>query len=346
VLLDALSWGVAVGAYLILARHAFVERRTWIAVVGPLLALTGSFLLATLYLVRSEQRVRSFVRSVLGRYISPAVEREVTRNLALMGAERRQASVLVSDVEGFTAMAEKLSPDRVVQWISEYFTAMTAIVQEQEGHVDKYIGDTLVAFWGAPVRSDRHAALACDAALEMQQELFDRRAEWRSRYGNSLNCRIGVHTGDVVVGDMGAELKSNYTVLGEPVSLAGVLEGLNKSMGTAILVSERTVNEAGRAFVFRDVDLIRVSRLTEPVRIYELVGRADALSPGRSNQLAPFARALKAYRERRFEEAQTLFEECRRLEDPAADAYLERCRAYAAAPPGPLWDGVYERRGG
>jgi adenylate cyclase len=206
-----------------------------------------------------------------------------------------------------------------------------------------YVGDRIIALWGAPTRTDRHAQLACESALQMRNAVFKRQVEWERRFGHPLRVHMGLATGEVAVGDMGSDLKSNYTVIGASVELAGRLEAANRAFGTSILVADSTVQRAGPKLLFREIDRIRVEGQAEPLRLHELLGEGGAMPRGRARQVEPFARALDAYHRQRFSEAAALFERCQELSDPTAAIYLERCRAYLRVPPPPEWDGVYER---
>jgi adenylate cyclase len=343
---------VVLGAgHVLVARHLFVERGLWVAVAGPLLAMGATFALTTLYALRTERQFGDVLTSALGRYISPDVLRRVRRDVSLLKPERRVMTVFFSDLEGFTRVAEQLPPASTVRLLNEYLDAMTQAVRETGGQVDKYMGDGLMAFWGAPVRDPRHAASACEAALRMREALQQRGPEWERRFGCKLVFRAGVNTGAVLVGDMGSQVKSAYTVLGEAVNLAARLEREGRAYGTLLLVGEETARQAGEAYLFREVDRVRAGERAEPLRVLELLGRREGAAPeGLQAWLAEWERALGAYHMRDFRGAMARFEACRTSgpggEDSASALYLRRCEALLAAPPEEGWDGVFSARAG
>jgi adenylate cyclase len=319
-----------------------MEQQLWVAVAGPLAAMLLTFAATTLYAFRTERELRDFVHSALGRYVSPEVARLVTRDLTLMRPERRPVTVYFSDIEGFTRQSEQMEPEQLVQMLNEYLTEMTAAVRSTGGQVDKYIGDAVMAFWGAPVRTDRHAHLACEAALKMRAALLQRQPEWEKTYGHRIQFRAGINSGEVVVGDMGSNLKSNYTVMGDAVNLASRLEGANKAYGTYVLVGESTAQLAADAYVFREVDRVRVKGKTVPTRVHELLGRHGEIPERVREQMALYEQALTAWHQRRFADARDLFEKCEKeYEDPVSAVYARRCVKYVETPPPEDWDGVY-----
>jgi len=212
--------------------------------------------------------------------------------------------------------------------------------------VDKYIGDAVMAFWGAPVRTERHSHLACEAALKVREALMERNAYWEKTYGQRLQCRIGVDSGEVLVGGMGSDLESKYSVMGEVVKHCMYLEGLNRAYGTFVLVGDASAKLAQDSFVFREVDRVRVKRRADPLRIHELVGRKGEISPQTQEQLALYEQALTAYHQRRFDEALALFSRgAESFQDTVAGVYAERCRKFAQAAPPEDWDGVFASEG-
>ncbi|NMO18486.1 adenylate/guanylate cyclase domain-containing protein [Pyxidicoccus fallax] len=334
---------VAAGAgYAAAAAYVFIEQHLWIAMAGPLLAMVGAFGVTILYAFSTEREVRDFVHNALGRYVSPEVARLVTRDLNLMRPERRNMSVYICDIEGFTRLSEGMAPEQLVGLFNEYLTEMTAVVRSTAGQVDKYIGDSVMAFWGAPVRTDRHAHLACEAALKLRAALASRQDAWEKKYGRRLSFRAGIDTGEVVVGDMGSELKSNYTVLGDAVGLAARLESINKVYGTYVLVGDATAKLASDVYVFRVVDQVRLKGRPQPVRVHELVGRRGEITPRAQEQLSLYEQGLTAYHQRRFAEAHAAFERVATdFQDSVAAVYVARCARFLVTPPPADWDGVH-----
>ncbi|RKH55842.1 adenylate/guanylate cyclase domain-containing protein, partial [Corallococcus aberystwythensis] len=323
------------------AGYVFVHDKLWIAVAGPLWSGGLAFLVTTLYAFRTEQDVREFVHSALGRYVSPEVARLVARDVSLMKPERRQMTVYLCDIEGFTRLSQALPPEQLVPLLNTFLTEMTAVVRATVGQVDKYIGDSVMAFWGAPVRTDRHAHLACEAALKLQAALAQKQPLWEKQFGHRLSVKAGIDTGDLLVGDMGSELKSHYTVMGEAVSLAGRLEAANKEYGTQVLVGQATAQLASDAYVFREVDRVLLKDRPQPVRVHELLGRRGEFSPEKQAGMALYEKALIAYYGRDFLVAQELFRRCTvEHGDTVARVYVQRCQRLIQTPPPADWDGV------
>jgi adenylate cyclase len=188
-----------------------------------------------------------------------------------LGGEKRELTVLFSDIRGFTTLSESMAPEDLVKLMNEYFTVMTGKVFEQRGSLDKYIGDAIMAMFGAPVAEPRHASYACRAAIEMVRALQPLRESWRARGIPGLDIGVGINTGQMVVGNMGSASRFNYTVVGDPVNLASRIEHLNKEYGTSILVSEYTYEPVKDEFrAAREVDMVRVRGRAQPVRLYEL----------------------------------------------------------------------------
>ncbi|HZI13075.1 MAG TPA: adenylate/guanylate cyclase domain-containing protein [Myxococcus sp.] len=333
----------AAGAgYTAAAAWFFIQQRLWVAMAGPLMAMVGAFVVTILYAFSTERQIRDFVHNALGRYVSPEVAKLVARDLSLMRPERRQMTVYVCDIEGFTRLAEGLPPEQLVGLFNAYFTELTAVVRSTAGQLDKYIGDAVMAFWGAPVRTDRHAHLACEAALKMRAAVTEKQAAWEKKYGRRLGIRAGIDTGELVVGDMGTELKSNYTVLGDSVSLAARLESLNKLYGTYVLVGDASAKLAADAYVFRVVDQVRIKGRAQPVRLHELLARRGEITPRLQEQLALYEQALTAYHQRHFPEAHLLFQRAStEYQDPVAAVYVVRCARFIGTPPPADWDGVH-----
>jgi adenylate cyclase len=341
-----LAWVVTIGGVAALhglaARQLFIAEQRWVAMASPLLACALTFLAAQGYARTLERGFRDFVGRALGGAVKADVFARVERDLALMRPERRLLTVYFSDIEGFTAVAQEREPAEVVKVLQSYLNEMTGVVIESGGHVDKYLGDGLMAFWGAPVDLDDQVVKACGAALEMQARFEAKRPELEKKVGRSLVLRAGIETGPTVVGEMGTMHRVNYTVMGEPVATAFRLEAIAKRYGSRVLVAKPVVDAAAGAFLFRTVDRLRVGRLAEPLEVFELVGRVEEkanLGP----RLERHEAAMKAWRERRFGEALEAFQTlAKESEDALVDRYVARCERCVKAAPPEAWDGVYD----
>ena len=319
----------------------------WLWTVAPLLAVGLASGGAAAVLWADEARERARIRGMFQQYVPPAVVRELIRRpeLLALGGEERVATVLFSDVRGFSAVAERMAPAELVALLNEYLTAMTDVVVEHGGIVDKYVGDCLMAEFGVPVPLDDHAVRACRAALRMRDALRRLRGEWRARGVPALHARTGINTGAVLVGNLGSHRMMDYTCMGDHVNLASRLEGLNREYGTEIVVSEFTWREVQAHFIGREIDCVRVLGRGEPVHLHELVAaREDGVDADTAALLDGFAQALALYRERRYGQALDAFQALveRYPDDGPAAVYLERCRQHAAAPPPAEWDGAHQ----
>ncbi|MCU0697828.1 MAG: CHASE2 domain-containing protein, partial [Myxococcaceae bacterium] len=342
-----LAWVVTIAGVAALhglaARQLFIAEQRWVAMAAPVLACALTFLAAQGYARTLERGFRDFIGRALGGAVKADVFARVERDLALMRPERRLLTVYFSDIEGFTAVAQERDPAEVVKVLQAYLNEMTGVVIDSGGHVDKYLGDGLMAFWGAPVDLDDQVLKACEAALEMQARFEARRPELEKQVGRSLVLRAGIETGPTVVGEMGTIHRVNYTVMGEPVATAFRLEAIAKRYGSRVLVAQPVVDAANDEFLFRRIDRLRLGRLAEPLEVYELIGRAvdrERLGP----RLERHEVAMKAWRERRFAEALELFKAlAAEADDALVDRYVARCERCVVTPPPESWDGVYDQ---
>jgi len=252
--------------------------------------------------------------------------------------------VLFSDIAGFTTFSEKLPPEELVLVLNEYLSAMTEIVFKNDGTLDKYEGDAVMAFWGAPVELDNNALHACNAALEMQEKLVEIREKWRAEGKPNVQVRIGLNTGEMVVGNMGGIGKFDYTVIGDSVNLGSRLEGANKQYGTYIMASERTQELVKDYFVFRELDLLVVKGKTMPIKVFELLGRKDDSVPAiKISAVEQYLGGLELYRRKQFAEAIKKFNEALVIDptDSPSSLYIERSQVYLDTPPPDDWNGVF-----
>ena len=329
------SAALGIAAYLVWARHLFLGEARVAATGGPLLAFGLTFLLTTAYALRTEQKMRDFVYGTLGRYVSPETAEQVFRNVDLMRPQRFQVTLAYADIDGFGALCQRLAPDPLVGLLNAYFTELTTLVRQTGGHVE-YVGDALIAFWGAPVRLERHAQVACRTALAVRDALERLQPQWELRFGTAARCRLALHTGEVVAGDIGSAHKSHYSVLGEAVSVCARLEAANRLYGTHVLASAETVRQAGSGFVFRVLESLPLGGAPEAV--HELVSKRGEVPAALSEILAGWEAARARYLARDFQGALAWFER-HAAADPPSAAYAERCRSFLARPPPPGWDG-------
>ncbi|MFE8597662.1 adenylate/guanylate cyclase domain-containing protein [Archangium violaceum] len=283
-------------------------------------------------------RQRDQIHGLFKRYLNPQVVDELIRNpeKAAPGGERRELTVLFSDLVGFTSMSEEMSPEALVDVLNGYFERATEVLGEHGATLDKFIGDAIMCFWNAPLPQEDHAARACLTALRLVAVVDKLAPELEARGVSRLDCRIGLNTGPGVVGNIGSRAAQDYTVIGDTVNLASRLEGAAKVYGTRILVSEETVLAARGTVLARELDLLRVKGRQLPVRVYELVDVAGAPPPA---HLARFAEGLALYRARRFTEARERF--LSSPEDPPSRVFAARCEALSLQPLPEDWDGVF-----
>jgi adenylate cyclase len=340
----ALCSVLALAVY-VLASSYFFDEHVVLNLIYPPLALLLTYTGVVFYRVIFEQGQARALRGVLGQYLSPSVVAHVTRDPSSLklGGDQREMTVMFSDLRGFTTFSESLDPETLVHLLNEYLTIMSDVVFKYEGTIDKYMGDAIMAFWGAPQHQPDHATLACKAALEMVAALEDLNARWVAEGRPPLAMGIGINTGIMKVGNMGSNSRFDYTVLGDSVNLASRLEGLNKEYGTTLIVSRATLDETGGIFHARFLDLVAVKGKKEPAEVFEILD-ADRL-PGihAGPALRAYDEGIELYRERDWLGAAAKFQEALRLspDDGPSAVYLKRCEDLLHDPPPVDWDGVY-----
>jgi adenylate cyclase len=334
---------------LVLIDYGAFLRGWWLNFSVPALTLGSNVLLVSLYRALVEEKEKRRIRTAFGQYLSPEVIRRLLRNPKLVEPKKTEITVMFSDIRGFTTISENLDAQDLALFLNQYLSDMTGLVFEYQGTLDKYIGDAVMAFWGAPFEVDDHALSACNSALKMMQRVREMQTVWKAQGKPQLDIGIGLNSGVASVGNMGSALRYGYTALGDTVNLSSRLEGLNKDYGTHIIVNETTYTATQKAeFVYRELDLIRVKGKTHPVMIYELIGRAGEESAYGSFadlqlRLDQFSRGRNLYRARRWEEAQQVFQIMidKWPDDGPARTYWKRCQEYLFDEPPSGWDGVF-----
>jgi adenylate cyclase len=332
-----------VAAYLIGSQVLFSRTGTLLAMVYPGLTIVLGYVAVGLQHYITVDREKRHNRRMLDLYLSPALSHYVSEHpdMLKLGGEKLDRSVLFSDVKSFTVIAEQLKPEQLVELLNYYLGEMTDIVFAHDGMLDKYIGDGVMAVWGAPVPQADHALRACRAALKMLERMPALNAHCAERGWPELHIRIGLSSGPMVFGNMGWHGHLSLTVMGDPVNLGARLEGVNKLYGTTVIASEATVQAAGDQITTRELDLVRVRGKAETVRIFEILG-AESDRSRWEELIEQFTAGLAAYRARNWDAAIAAFHRAGRAHphDGPTKLYLRRCHHHQRTPPSPDWDGV------
>ena len=318
-----------------------------INIVIPLLFVLTLFIVLTFYKYFTEERKKRELKGTFEKYVSPSIVAEILAdpsNIEL-GGKKMELTVMFSDVRGFTTISEKLDPRALSDLLNSYLTPMTSLVFENKGTLDKYMGDAIMAFWGAPIHFEDHAKWACRCALQSIVKLRELQKDWVSKGLPEIDIGIGLNTGEMSVGNMGSLTVRSYTIMGDAVNLGSRLEGINKQYGTRIIVSEFTQRAAGDIFITREMDWVKVKGKKLPVRIFELMGEGT-LSAQTAEVLKNWTEAFTAYHEKKFSESLEKFKTVLSLSpnDEPSKLYIERCEDYLAEPPAEDWDGVFEMK--
>ncbi|MBD3226360.1 MAG: CHASE2 domain-containing protein [Caldithrix sp.] len=345
-LLSVILTFVFAAGHIMLSLFLFLQNNLWIATVSPVLTIVITLTLVYLYRYVTEERNKRFIRSTFSHFVTKSVVDELLANpdKIKLGGEKKNCTVLFSDVAGFTSISEKLQPEDLVTLLNEYLTEMTNTVFEFDGMLDKYEGDAIMAVFGAPVERGNHAFNACAAALGMQKRLVKLRQRWAKEGKPELAARIGINTGPMVVGNMGSENRFDYTAMGDAVNLGARLEPANKEYGTLIMIGNQTYEQAKESIVVRPLDLLRVKGREEPERVYELIALSnETLSDVQEKIVELFTRGFENYLKKNWDWAENYFRQILDLkaDDQPSKVYLQRCREFKENPPAENWDGVY-----
>lgn len=339
---------VGIGAYVYTDFYLFKNAGLWVSTVYPVLTQIFVYFGITLYRFTFEEREKRFIKGAFSQYLAPAVVNQLVGDpkLLKLGGERKVLTAFFSDVAGFSTISEKLSPEDLVLLLNEYLSEMTDIIMKYEGTVDKFEGDAIIAFFGAPIPQEDHARRACLATLDMQKRLSEMRQVWKKQGKHELFMRIGLNTGPMVVGNMGSKTRMDYTMMGDSVNLAARLEGVNKQYGTYDMFSEFTYEQVKDDVEVRELDLIRVVGKSEPVRIYQLLCRKGELDEETSKIIDIYAKGLEQYRNQEWDNALDSFGAVLELseKDGPSLTFFERCLLFQKEPPPADWDGVFSMK--
>jgi len=311
----------------------------WLPLVVQETGVALTLFSAGLIYYTTEGRQKMFIKNAFKQYLSPAVIEKLIQHPEhlKLGGERRMLSIFFSDLEGFTGISEGLDPEALTSLLNDYLSAMTDIIHEEGGTVDKYEGDAIIAFWNAPLEQPDHARRCVRAAMRCQARLAEMRPMFRERLGKDLKMRIGINSGPAIVGNMGSHTRFDYTMIGDAVNLASRLEGINKQFGTYTMISQSAMEQMDGAFPVRELSRVAVVGRKEPVVVYEPLLPEDI--ERMQSRLAGFSKGLTLFYQGDFPAAETVFSGLAD-EDPAARAYMNKCRELIDHPP-EEWQGVW-----
>ncbi len=307
----------------------------------PFLAALAAMVAIVAYRLVVTDKGERLLRSSFALYLAPQVIDKMlaSKKLPVLGGETRDVTVFFSDLEGFSSISEEMTPAELVAFMNEYLSAMTDIIESKGGYVDKYIGDSIVAVFGAPADDSDHASNAAHAALGCRTGLDELNQNSAAFKGYKVAHRMGLNSGAALVGNIGSKRRFNYSVMSDAVNVASRLEGANKYYGTTIAASEMTVALTGSTFAWRELDAIRVKGRATPVKIYELLAEAGQETPQQAAAAATYAQGLAHWRAREFDAAAKCFERVADVDKPSA-LFLSRAKAFASHPPAPDWEPV------
>ncbi|MBT6561652.1 MAG: adenylate/guanylate cyclase domain-containing protein, partial [Candidatus Scalindua sp.] len=343
-------WGGVASASLWIGYNYYVYERfanggTWLNITYPSIAMIACFTFITLYRFMSEEKLRKGVRSAFENFMDPKVVHEILKEPEdiKLGGEEREVTVYFSDIEKFSSISEKLQPAELIELLNEYLSEMTDQILDHGGFLDKYIGDAIVAAFGAPLEQQDHAVKACLATIDNQQKLRELNVKFKEEGRMQIKARIGLNSGRVLAGNVGSTNRLSYTVIGDEVNLGARLEAANKYYGTHSMISERTYELAKDHIEVRELDMIRVVGKEKPVKVYELIDRKGQLQEVKLEVLKLYEEGLKMYRKREWQMAIDMFQEALNKDplDGPSLTYIERCKGYVQNPPPENWDGVF-----
>ncbi|MBL51043.1 MAG: hypothetical protein CMG57_03705 [Candidatus Marinimicrobia bacterium] len=354
--MGGLAIGILVGAYGWLSFWLFSTQHIWLDMVGPLSTLSIGYLGITVYNYIQEEKNKNFLKESFGTYVSPELIDQMYESgeEPSLGGEEGYHTAFFTDIQSFSAFSEKLTASELVTLLNQYLTDMTDVLLENNGTLDKYIGDAIVAFYGAPIEVDDHELWACRTAIKMQENLAILRKDWQEEGDrwpeivHHMQNRIGISSGQMVTGNMGSEARMNYTMMGDNVNTAARLESSAKQYGIYIQIADSTYQPVKDRVVIRDLDNVRVMGKEEPVKVYELISEIGQEPEQYKKILPAYHEALELYKNQEWTKSIEAFKASDALEDMfpgrktnPSRIYIPRCEHFLANPPGDDWDGVW-----
>ena len=341
-IIAGLMYGILMLSYYTFAHHNLV-----FPVVAPIAAVLLNYVGSAVYQYLTERKQKTMIKGMFSQYLNPSVVNELIAHpeKLRLGGEKKELSVFFSDIASFTNFSEKLDAVELVQLLNEYLSAMTDIILKNDGTLDKYVGDAVMAVWGAPIELENSALNACRAALQMQTAVQAMDAKWKDEGKPELIVRMGVNTDFMVVGNVGGSKRFDYTVIGDAVNLGSRMEGANKTYNTRIMISERTQELVKDDMLCRELDLLVVKGKTKPIRVFELVAEKKGfLDEKKFRLIETYHKGLEQYRQRLFKEALQTFYDALQIDDNdgPSQLYFIRTDKYIKSPPPADWNGVFE----
>ncbi len=347
---------IAIIAWVIFTYNEYLQSLVMWEIVRPAISMGGTYLGIFLYNFLVVEKDKRFLKNTFGTYISPELIDQMydSKEEPSLGGEEGYHTAFFTDIQSFSAFSEKLTASDLVELLNDYLTEMTDILLDNKGTLDKYIGDAIVAFYGAPAPVDDHEYWACLTAVKMQERLAELREKWQSEGDrwpeivHNMQNRIGVNTGSMVTGNMGSTMRMNYTMMGDTVNLAARLEASAKQYGIYIQVADESYKACKDKFIWRDLDYVIVMGKTEPAKVFELISEDGNMPSGYDKLLPAYHEALDLYRDQKWEKAIEAFKASDELEDMfpgrktnPSRIYIPRCEHYRDNPPGDNWDGSW-----
>jgi adenylate cyclase len=345
-LVSGLALLIMLSGYTLTSFIVFERADRALPLVSFTIGMSLAFILIAVYRSLTEGRQKRWIKNAFQMYLSPDFVNILLKkpDLLFLGGEEKDLTILFSDLQGFTSLSEGMTPTALVSLLNEYLDGMTRILLAHGGTLDKYEGDAIMAFWGAPLDQEDHAVRAVSAALEMSRFSDDLGRRFRREGRPGIRTRIGVNSGRAVVGNIGSERRFNYTIIGDEVNLASRLEGANKAYGTTLMISRTTYELVKDDFQFRELDVLRVKGKEKPVKVYEVMGFAgEAMDSSMEKMVDLYNQGISAYDKRAWQSALGFFEKAlaERPGDGPSTTHIERCRHFMENPPDKDWDGVF-----